>query len=270
MPGIETSEIWQLVAAGLLAGLLGGLMGVGGSIIMIPILTLALKHDQHLSQAAAMIVNVFVALLALSRHHRARAVRWDVMLRMIPAGLACMILGVLVGNLLDGATLKVIFGSFLLIVFSVYGLRLFQDRHGAPRREPSVTWVPVGVVGGLMGFFGGLLGIGGGPIAVPLLQRICDLPLRQAIATSSAVMGITSLIGAIQKNMALDSLVGAHGEPLNLDYHFSFSIALCLAPTAMIGAFFGAGFSHALPERLLRAAFMVLLLWASLQMLGVL
>jgi hypothetical protein len=270
MPGIETAEIWQLVIAGLVAGLIGGLMGVGGSIIIIPVLTLALGHDQHLSQAAAMIVNVFVATLALSRHHRARAVRWNVMLRMLPAGVVCMIVGVIIGNQFDGATLRRIFGVFLLVVFAVYGLRIFQDRGRKDAREPDVRWIPVGVVGGLMGFFGGLLGIGGGPIAVPLLQRICELPVRQAIATSSAVMCVTSLFGAVQKNMALGSLVGADGKPLNLDYGLSLSIALCIAPTAMIGAFLGAGFAHALPERLLRAAFMVLLLWVSLQMFEVL
>lgn len=270
MLGIETAEVWQLVLAGLVAGCLGGLMGIGGSIIIIPVLTLALGHDQHLSQAAAMIVNVFVALLALFKHHRARAVRWDVMRRMLPAGLLFMIVGVLAGDQLESATLKRIFGVFLLIVFVVYGLRLFHDRGRTVAREPNVRWVPVGMVGGLMGFFGGLLGIGGGPIAVPLLQRICDLPLRQAIATSSAVMCVTSLIGAVQKNWGLQSLTGVNGEALNLDYRLSMAIAFCVAPTAMIGAFAGAGLSHALPERLLRGAFMVLLIWVSLQMLGLL
>lgn len=268
MPGVDGSEIWQLVFAGLFAGTIGGLMGVGGSIIMIPILTLALGHDQHTSQAAAMIVNVLVAVLALSRHHRARVVRWDVMLRMLPAGVVCMIGGVLLGNQLDGATLKRLFGLFLLVVLVVYALRMFQDRHRTEPRAPAVGWLPVGAVGALMGFFGGLLGIGGGPIAVPMLQRLCNLPVRQAIAASSAVMGLTSVIGAVQKNLALASLVGENGEPLNLDYGESMTIAFFLAPTAMIGAFLGAGLTHALPERLLRAAFMLLILWVSLQMLG--
>ncbi len=270
MLGIGIVEMWQLVLAGLVAGCLGGVMGTGGSLIIIPVLTLALGHDQHVSQAAAMIVNVFVATLSLVKHHRAQAVRWDVMRRMLPAGLLCMIVGVLVGNQFDGSTLKRIFGLFLLVVFVVYGLRLFRDRGRTDVREPNIRWSAVGSVGGLMGFFGGLLGIGGGPIAVPLLQRICHLPVRQAIATSSAVMCITSSFGAFQKNWDLQTLVGANGEPLNLDYRLSVAIALCVAPTAMIGAFAGAGLSHALPERLLRGAFMVLLIWVSLQMLGVL
>ena len=53
----ETTELISLLALGLLAGLLGGLVGLGGSIVIIPVLTLLLHRNQHVSQAAAMIVN---------------------------------------------------------------------------------------------------------------------------------------------------------------------------------------------------------------------
>ncbi len=118
-----------------------------------------------------------------------------------------------------------------------------------------------------MGFAAGLLGIGGGPIAVPLLQWICHLPLRQAIAASSAVMCLTSLLGAVLKNLSLDQVTEANGNVHHLTE--SLLLAACLAPTAMVGALVGAGLTHTLPVRLVRLAFILLMVWASAQMLGI-
>jgi len=64
-----------LALIGLAAGALGGLLGIGGSIIMIPALAIFLGDDQHLYQAAAMVVNIAVALPAAIRHKRAGALR---------------------------------------------------------------------------------------------------------------------------------------------------------------------------------------------------
>ena len=68
-----------IAAIGLMAGTLGGLLGVGGSVIMIPALTAIFGPEQHLYQAAAMAVNVGVAVPAAWRHHGAGAARRDVL-----------------------------------------------------------------------------------------------------------------------------------------------------------------------------------------------
>ena len=74
MVDLPTSAV--LAAVGLLAGVLGGLLGVGGSILMIPAMVFLFAdrygpEGQHLYQAAAMIVNLFVVLPAVDRHRRA-------------------------------------------------------------------------------------------------------------------------------------------------------------------------------------------------------
>ncbi len=117
-----------------------------------------------------------------------------------------------------------------------------------------------------MGLAAGLLGIGGGPVAVPMLQRVCNLPLRQAIAASSAVMCLTAIVGAVRKNATLETLTDTAGNPLLLQD--SLLVAVCLAPTAMVGALIGAGLTHALPLRWVRLAFILLMSWASAKMLG--
>jgi uncharacterized membrane protein YfcA len=69
--------------------------------------------------------------------------------------------------------------------------------------------------------------------------------------------------------MTLASLTNAVGENLGLDPWDSVMIAACLAPTAVIGGLFGGRLTHILPLNVVRLAFVVLLLWASASMLGV-
>ena len=133
------------------------------------------------------------------------------------------------------------------------------------RPAPRLGWAPLGVVGTTMGFFAGLLGTGGGPVAVPLLQRLCHLRIRESIAVSSAVMCLTSTLGAARKNMALDHLLEAADRPLEQ----SLMMAACMGPTAILGATYGAGLTHRLPLSAVRFAFICLATWAGLMMLGV-
>ncbi len=259
-------EIITLVVLGLAAGLLGGLLGIGGSIVMIPVLTLLFGHNQHLSQAAAMIINVFVAVPALGRHHGVDAVDWKVVRRMLPASLVLIVVGVELSNQLDGAVLMRLFGVFLLYVIFDNLRKLVVGRSAGPEDGARRGWIASSAVGGIMGFAAGLLGIGGGVIAVPLLQRICGLPLRQSIACSSALMCVTAVVGAIRKNVALASIIDPAGAPL--DYRESLIIAACLAPTALLGGHLGAGLTHTMSLRWLRIAFVVLISAACVKFLA--
>lgn len=249
-----------LLALGLVAGTLGGLLGIGGSIVMIPVLSLLLHYNQHLAQAAAMIVNFFVAVPALMQHQRAGAVNWTVVRRMLPAGIAMILVGVLVSNQLDHDALMRVFGVFLVYVI-FQNVRRLLDRHGPENLAPRVGWVRSSVVGSITAFAGGLLGIGGGVLTVPLVQRINHLPLRTCIAVSAAAMCVTSPVGAIGKNLAL--------APLGLDPYQSLVLAACLVPTAIVGGHLGARLTHALPVRAVRAAFVVLVIVAAARFLTV-
>jgi uncharacterized protein len=262
------TDLIVLIALGLAAGSLGGLLGIGGSIVMIPVLTLILDRNQHLSQAAAMIVNFFISLPAFFQHRRAGAVDWAVIVRMTPAGLVFIVIGVEASNLLDGRSLMRFFGVFLLYVIFVNVRRLIVVSRRGPRdvEVPKVTWPRASLVGTITGFAAGLLGIGGGIIAVPLLQRACHLPLRKCIGASATVMCATAVLGAVRKNLTLSEVTDAAGgavDPLE-----SLVIAACLAPTAILGGHFGAGLTHSLPLKWVRIAFIVLLCFAAAKFLG--
>jgi hypothetical protein len=260
---VNPVDILLLLLLGLSAGCLGGVLGIGGSILIIPVLGLLLGHDQHVAQAAAMIVNVFVALPATLQHHRARAVRWDVGKRMILPALVTIALGVESSNWLSAARLERVFGVFLVYVV-IINVRHLAGRAPEPAQgEERVAWPRCALVGALMGFCAGLLGIGAGTLVVPLLQRVCHLPFRQCIATSTAVMCVTATIGAVHKNLTLNQTLDstqALGDSL--------AVAAILAPTAVAGGIVGARLMHALPLFWVRLAFTLLIGWAAAHMLG--
>jgi len=261
-------DVVVLLSIGLCAGLLGGLLGVGGSVVMIPAMTLVFGPSQHLYQGAAMIVNLFVVLPAAIQHRRAGALLLPVVRVMIPTA----IIGVLVGVWLSAGWwfagqyehyLSKVFGVFLLYVagYNVYRLFVGQRRTDftVDQAETIPSWKTAMVVGFPMGVVAGLLGIGGGSQAVPLQQVFLRLPLRQAIANSTVTIIFVSVIGAAYKNYA------------NCAAGISLSQALtyagCLIPTAIVGGWIGGRLTHTISRRALRIAFICLMCYAAQHMI---
>ncbi len=260
-------QISELLGIGLCAGCLGGLLGVGGSIFIIPALAITFGPNQHLYQAAAMIMNVLVAFAGAVRHYRARAIRWDVVRRMLPAGIAFILLGVTISNKIESRPLQVGFGLFLLYTLVVETISLVRRSPEVDTGDERVGPVRCGIVGSLMGLVAGLLGIGGGGVTVPLLRRVCHLSLKPAIATSAAVMCVTAIFGAIHKNATLPSHLGPDGAPLQISQ--SLLMAACMAPTGIIGGVIGAGWTHRFPIVVVKVAFIGMVFFAALKMLGI-
>lgn len=255
-------DLLWLTGIGLLAGMCGGLLGVGGSIIMIPGLAILLgranPESQHLHQAAAMAVNVFVALPAALRHRAAGVVRSDVLRWLLPSAVVAILLGAALSNLAPGIALRRAFAVCLGVIAVSQSIRAARPRahgEGGPERITPARCISIGAT---MGLAGGLLGIGGGVIAVPMLLLLCRLPLRQAIGASSAVMCISAAVGATLKIATLDQ----HGfSPAS-----ALVLAAALGPGAFAGGAIGASLTHRLPLRVVRLAFALLLFVAAWNM----
>ncbi len=274
-------EPWVLIAValtGLAAGTLGGMLGVGGSVIMIPALVMLFGQGdrnpgfhQHLYQAAAMIVNLAVLLPAARRHYQAGAIQVRALKRIIPFAAVFIIAGVAISNLplfspearFLGASGPVWLGrvlaAFLVYVIAVNVRRLIVGR-GETAGQARFDWPRAGGVGVGMGLVAGLMGVGGGAIAVPLQQLLMRLPLRNAIANSATIICFTAGLGAIYKNATL----AQHG----LDWRNSLLLAGLLAPTAIIGGYLGGRLTHMLPVRIVRVAFIGLMVIAAWKMAG--
>jgi len=263
-----------LAIVGLLAGVLGGLLGIGGSVVMIPAMVMIFAvggsdgQDIQQYQAAAMIVNFLLIGPAVVRHAKARAVLWDVWRWMAPAALAGIVIGVFVSllGLFTGENqeyMKKLFGLFLVYVAYSNVRKLFKRSAGGEALAASSgqPWWKKVAVGLPMGFSAGLLGIGGGALAVPGLQIVLRLPLRNAIATSAGCILTIAWLGAVVKNLG----VQASGDGTIIA---SLKLAACLAPTAMIGSYLGGHLTHTLPLKVVRGIFVALMLAAAAKMLG--
>ena len=263
---MDPGQVMLVAVIGLAAGLLGGLAGIGGSMIMIPGLALLLGYDDlvhsehHVYMAAAMVVNVLVAVPAAVHHHRARSVRADLARLLMPAMSVAIVAGVLVSNLLRGEVLRIGLAAFIGAYCLVNIKRIIRPVDEATR-PPERRSRPLFIgIGGAAGLVGGVLGLGGGVVMVPMLQVLGRVRLRPAIGTSSAVMVITALIGAALKLLTLAPHGRTPAEALWL--------ALFMGPTAVLGAGIGAQLTHMLPVRAVRAVVTALLLFAAARMAG--
>lgn len=264
------TEYFILSLIGLLAGGVGGLLGVGGSIIMIPAMTEMFGPQQHLYQSAAMIVNFFVVVPAVIQHRRAGAVNKATVARIMPLALVAVVLGVVASEIplfrgTGEAKLRGVFGLFLFFVAANEFYRLIHpiEEHvpvssGDPSKTPHISWRLAASVALPVGFVAGLLGIGGGLIAVPLQQRLLKIPIRNAIANSAALIIATSIVGAASKNYAFMSSPAGNLKPL--------LYAAVLIPTAIIGSYVGAHLTHRVPMRTVKIGFFLLLATAAVRL----
>lgn len=210
--------------------------------------------EHHLFVAAAMTVNVAVALPAALQHAKAGAVRRDLLPPLLGSTLFAIVLGVLTSNLAPADVLKLGLAIFILAYcgFNVWRLtRAGMEPAVGDRASERTSLARLLVCGACAGAAGGLLGLGGGVVLVPMLQLVCRVPLRQSIATSTAVISITAMIGAGVK-------LGTLGEH-QLRLGDALWLALLMAPLAIFGGRLGAWLTHAMPIRSVRLAVTALL-----------
>jgi uncharacterized membrane protein YfcA len=246
------------LAAGATAGFLAGLLGVGGGLIIVPILVsvfawqgVPFKHLLHLALGTSLASIVFTSLSSVRAHHAHGAVQWPVVRRM-SAGLA---LGTLAGAGLAAQVptfgLKVCFIVFAVVV-AVQMLSGFKPK---PSRTLPGT-VGLNAVGALIGGVSSFVGIGGGSMSVPFLT-LCNLPMPKAVGTSAA-LGFPIALGGLA-GYALAGLQANHLPPGSFGFIYLPALA-CLVLSSFITAPLGACLAHRLPVTQLKKVFAGLLL----------
>jgi uncharacterized membrane protein YfcA len=261
---VSPVQILEAAGIGLAAGVIGGLAGIGGSLVMLPGLALVFGYrdaahtDQHLYMAAAMAVNVLVAVPATRKHARAGAVRRELVARVMPAMVMAIIAGVLVSDRVPGRRAQddprgvhrgVLRGEHLpCFPAAAPGESSARDHHRAgPGRDRRRA-----------GFVGGLLGLGGGAVMVPALNTFARLKLLDAIATSSATMAVSAAIGASLKFATL--------RLHDLRWQDAAWLVAAMGPGAILGGYAGAWLAHRLPIRTVRIAISVILLLVAIRL----
>ena len=109
-------EIVILLLVGFVAGSLGGLLGIGGSVIMIPATAIILGWPFHLAQAVAMTVNPAVALSASIKHQKNQNISWWTHATVLPTAIGCICVAAWYSNQIQSYWLELLFGIFLIWV----------------------------------------------------------------------------------------------------------------------------------------------------------
>lgn len=256
-------ELLSYALLGATAGTTAGLLGVGGGIIVVPGLAFLMAGGpvppDRLMQFAVgtSLANIIVTSLSSIRAHQQRgAIRWSVVARLAPGIVVGAALGAAVASVLPTRTLAIVFGTFLVIV----AIRLALS--GQPAAHRQLPGTPgLAAWGGGIGAASSLLGIGGGSITVPLLAW-CNVPMRQAVATSAACGLPIAVVGAA--GFAVAGL--GSGTPFATGYLYWPAFA-ALAPTSVLFAPLGARLAHNLPVGLLRQGFALFALVVGVRML---
>lgn len=254
-----------LIASGVIAGTLAGLLGVGGGIVLVPVLYQvfsALGVDEAVRMHLAVGTSLATIIPTSIRSVRAHAKRGAVDFALLKSWAPALILGTLAGTAIAGAisgpALTGIFASLVLIVAAnlAFGREEWRLGSALPKGAPAQA------LAASIGAISGLMGIGGGTFGVPAMT-LFGYPIHRAVATSAGLGIIISIPGAI--GFILSGWGKASLPPGSLGYVNLIGFAL-LTPTTVLMAPLGARLAHALPRKWLARAFALFLALTSAKM----
>jgi hypothetical protein len=171
--------------AGLLAGLTAGAFGVGGGVVLVPLLGLLLGLDQHQAQGVTLAVLLLpIGLPAVLAYHRLAPIRLGLVTLLVLGFLAGVGLGAAAATWLPERAMRLVFVVFL-VVNAVRAWREAPPATAGLARRSAAHGLWIGAVGGLAS---GLLGIGGAVVMIPFLIGFLGLSRHEAQGTSLATM----------------------------------------------------------------------------------
>lgn len=244
---------WPYVLlVGASVGIVQSVFGLGGGVVMIPILPMIFKMEPRQAIATSLLtmgpVAIFNSLQVIWR-------REMIISRALRLGLFSMTGGVIAARssaYVDGRYLLLGFGfATAWMAYQVF----FKTVDN--RIEMSVNWdYPVGLA---IGLISGFTGVSGGVVASPYLNRLKAIPLQNVVPTSIGVLCLTSLAGAM--TFAYEQW-GAWRNPQD-DQLFSYHVVALLILSAVISSRFGLAFQSRVPQRIKLAVLGVLLIGLS-------
>jgi len=180
--------IWvEYALTGLFAGFLAGYLGIGGGLVLVPVLSWLFSRDPatadtavQMAVATSLAIMLFSSMSSLLAHHRRGAIVWPLVRKMLPGLLAGALLGSVIADAIGNTALGNVFGVFALII----GLQMLR-MPGRPGQRSLPGRYAVATTGFGIGTISSLLGIGGGSMTVPWLLWH-GRKVQNAIATAAA------------------------------------------------------------------------------------
>jgi uncharacterized membrane protein YfcA len=266
-----TDPLWlaglaaAMAVTGLVSGTLAGLLGVGGGIVIVPVLfnvfpLFAIPEAVQMKLAVGTsLATIIPTSIQSARKHYAKGTMDVPLLKALAPSIG---VGVLIGTVLaiwlKGDALTLVFAVIALLVavnmgFTGVDFRLRETLpHGALRQA----------IGTFIGTVSAMMGIGGGTVGVPILSMF-GAPIRSAVATASAfglIISIPATIGFIYGGWN-DALL----PPLSIGYVNLIGFAL-IVPSSLLSTPWGVHLAHTIPPLMLKRAFAVFLAITAVRM----
>jgi len=251
------SDLIFLLGMGALAGLMAGLLGIGGGIIIVPVLALVFEGQgidpdvlMHVAIGTSLGTIVVTSLSSIRAHQRRGAIDWTVFRSITPGIVVGALAGSVIAEQLSGHSLKLAFALFMLLVAA----QMARGNVARPHRHlPGAPGLLA--AGGIIGTVSSVMGVGGGSMSVPFLTW-CNVPVRQAVATSAAIGLPIALGGAL--GFVVNGWDAAARPPWSLGY-INLPAFLGIVVASTLFAPLGARIAHTIPPATLKRVFAVFL-----------
>ena len=254
---MDWALIPAFIALGCFVGFLAGLLGIGGGMTMVPLLTLAFAHQGfasehvvHMAIATGIAATIPTSLSSLRAHHAHGAVLWPVFRILVP--------GIALGSLVGPQIVKGISGGVLAGIFGVVvtlaATQMLIDHRPQTARDLPGKWGLSGVGVGI-GLISSMFGAGGGFVSVPFMTW-CNVKIHNAVATSAALglpIAVAGTIGFVIAGLR------ETGTPRYSVGYIYLPALVAIAIGSVLLAPVGARLAHRWPVKRLRRAFACLL-----------
>lgn len=253
-------ELIIYLAIGAIAGFTAGLFGVGGGLIIVPILFVVfaqMGYDpsviMHMALGTSLATIMVTSISSVMAHHRRGAVLWSVFKNLAPGLVLGSFVGAGIAGLMSGSNLQLVIGVFALWV----SYRMLSTAHvqvDPTKKLPSAALQTL--AGSGIGLASAIFGIGGGSLTVPYLNKN-GVTIQKAVATSAACGLPIAVAGALgfmyfgaKTEIPIENAIG----------YVHIYAFLGISVMSFITAKFGAKVAHALSPAMLKKCFALLLL----------
>lgn len=206
------------IAIGFLSAFIGSLVGLGGGIILVPMMLYLHNHLSAFSWAnpqaivgISLVTMVFTGLSATLTYYKQKRVDIKTGVTFLVGSLPGIVFGSWLNSVVHADKFSLYFGILMLFIFFL----MLLDREKIMRSKPikltkrtrtfhidgetyqyNVNYIPALLISFIVGLLSGLFGIGGGTITVPAMLLFFGIPIQIAVSTSMFIIFFTSLIGA--------------------------------------------------------------------------
>lgn len=257
---------WAYLAIGAAVGFLAGLLGIGGGMVLVPMLVFVfaakgfpVEHLMHLAIATALATILFTSLSSVRAHHRHDGVDWRVTRAMAPGIVAGSLAAALGASFIPTRPLAAFFTVFLFYA----AVQMFVEVKPRPTRHLPGR-AGLFAAGAAIGGVSSVLAAGGAFLTIPFLVW-CNMPVKRAIGTAAAAgfpIALAGTLGYVGQGLRIEGLPAG-----TLGFVYLPALALIVAASMPLAPL-GARLAYRLPVRPLRMLFSLLLLALALRMLA--